>query len=261
MTSSAAVWRVEPVFVERVWGVDALQPYFPHQDRRIGEVWYPVSPTFPLLVKFIFTSERLSVQVHPEDAYARQYESSRGKTEMWHILDAEPGAEIALGFRERVTEQQVRKAIEDRTVEELLNWVPVHAGETFFTPAGVVHAIGAGIALCEIQQNSDITYRLYDYGRRRELHLDKGLTVASLDTYEGRRELPVTCEHFSTETLHVGSEIEKPPKCDHLLIVLEGSGTINGHSFHPMDVWFVPAGVELVAATASGPSRLLRTRC
>ena len=115
-------------------------------------------------MKLLFTSERLSVQVHPDDGE----DGPRGKTEMWHILEAEPGAAIALGFREPITRERLREATRTGEIERLLNWMPVKAGETYFTPAHTVHAIGAGIVLCEIQQNSDVTYRLWDYGRPRE---------------------------------------------------------------------------------------------
>ena len=128
----------------------------------------------PLLVKLLFTSDNLSVQVHPGDAYAREHHNSRGKTEMWHILRAEPEAKIALGLRERVTPERLREAAQSGEIMELLNWVPARPGDTFFVPAGTIHAIGGGLALCEMQQHSDITYRLYDYGRPRELHLEHG---------------------------------------------------------------------------------------
>src|SRR5262245_29137069 len=166
-----SVRRLEPKFVERVWGTTDLSPLFPDQHRKIGEVWFDAGPAFPLLTKFLFTSAKLSIQVHPDDAYAQVVENSRGKSEMWHILSAKPHSTIALGFREPVTQEQLRISIADGSVEELLNWVPVKAGDTYYAAAGTVHAIGAGISLCEIQQNSDVTYRLYDYGRPRELHL------------------------------------------------------------------------------------------
>src|SRR5689334_16105826 len=186
---------LEPKFVERVWGTTELQPLFPNQQQKIGEVWFDVGADFPLLIKFIFTSEKLSVQVHPDDTYAKAVENSRGKTEMWHILSAKPGSTIALGFKESVTKEQIRAAIQNKTVEALLQEIPVKPGDTYYAEAGTVHAIGAGISLCEIQQNSDVTYRLYDYDRGRELHLEKGLAVASTIAYEGARDFPVTCEH------------------------------------------------------------------
>ena len=143
-----SVRLLPPTFVERVWGTTRLSPLFPDQNKKIGEVWFDAGTAFPLLIKFLFTSDKLYVQVHPNDAYAREVENSRGKTEMWHILTAEPGSTIALGFREQFSSNQVREAITHGKLEEMLNWVPVKAGDTFFAEAGTVHAIGAGITLC-----------------------------------------------------------------------------------------------------------------
>ena len=247
-----SVRLLEPKFVERVWGTTELQPLFPSQQKKIGEVWFDAGPDFPLLIKFIFTAEKLSVQVHPDDAYARAVEKSRGKTEMWHILSAQPGSTIALGFRESVTKQQLREAIQKQTVEDLLNRIPVKPGETYFAKAGTVHAIGAGITLCEIQQNSDVTYRLYDYGRGRELHLEKGLEVSSTDPYDGARNYPVTCDHFITDLL----EITEPAACTGgALIVLEGHGACDAVSVKPGDV----ALISSVTVRPDGPMKLLHT--
>ncbi|MGH9632859.1 MAG: class I mannose-6-phosphate isomerase [Bryobacteraceae bacterium] len=255
------VTRLEPKFVERIWGVTRLSPWFADPPVKIGEVWFPAGQDFPLLVKFIFTSERLSVQVHPADDYAKLHENSRGKTEMWHILEVRPGAEIAIGLREPVSRERLQKSIENGEVEHLLNWVPVQPGETYFTQAGVIHAIGAGVTLCEIQQNSDITYRLYDYGRPRELHLARGLDVSSLDCYEGRRDLPVRCEHFVTEEIRLPGRAAYEPVAgtDHLLITLEGSGMLNGASFHPGQVWRVATGSTGFSIEPRTTARLLRT--
>ena len=132
-------------------------------------------------MKLLFTSERLSVQVHPDDGE----DGPRGKTEMWHILRAEPGATIALGFREPITRERLRGIRRSGEIEQLVHWIPVQAGETYFTPAHTVHAIGGGIVLCEIQQISDVTYRLYDYGRPRELHLDKAAPISDLGAHPG----------------------------------------------------------------------------
>jgi len=253
---------IEPRFVERVWGTTRLSPLFPDQNRKIGEVWFDAGSSFPLLVKFIFTSEKLSVQVHPEDEYARQVENSRGKTEMWHIVAAEPHSTIALGFRQTVSEQRLRAAIGDETVESLLNWVPAKPGDTFFAEAGTVHAIGAGIALCEIQQNSDVTYRLYDYGRGRDLHLEKGLAVASTGPYEGRREFPVTCDHFTTDLLDLTEPNDCVGGCEGVLIVLEGSGTIDSISVTAGQVCLITA--DSGAAVRVEPNRrmkLLHSTC
>ena len=142
-----------------------------------------IGGVFPLLVKLIDAGDRLSVQVHPDDAYAARVENDRGKTEMWYIVDAEEGAEIICGLREGVSHADFEKAIADRTLDAVLHHQPVHAGETYFIPAGLPHAIGGGILIAEIQQNCDLTYRVYDYDRRqkdgtlRELHVEKALDV------------------------------------------------------------------------------------
>jgi len=250
--------RIAPSFVERVWGRTDLSPLYGPQTKRIGEVWFPAGPDFPILVKFIFTSERLSIQVHPKDDYALEYEDSRGKTEMWHILAAEPGATVALGMKDPVTSDVLRASIADGSVVNLLNWVPVEAGNTLFAPAGTVHAIGGGLILCEIQQNSDITYRLFDYGRPRELHLDKGLAVSDTGTCDGRRELPVSCEHFRTEMLDLASPIDTDIKRDHLLITLQGLGIIAGCDFQPGECWFVPADSGQTVVNGEPGCRVLR---
>ena len=162
----------------RPWGVDALPaPFVSPPGTRIGEVWFtPPAQLDALLVKYIFTSEKLSVQVHPSDAQAPA--GQRGKEECWLVLAAEPGATLAIGFDAPLGPEALRAAALDGSIEQLLTWYPVKPGDFFYIPAGTVHAIGPGLALIEIQQNSDITYRLFDYGRPRELHLEEGITVA-----------------------------------------------------------------------------------
>lgn len=167
--------------VEKPWGKDILPaPFVAPAGKRIGEVWFEPPPEIPsILVKYIFTSEKLSVQVHPNDAQALALgETDRGKEECWLVIDAEPDAKLGIGFKDPLDAQAMRSAALDGSIEDLMTWYPVTAGDFFYIPAGTVHAIGAGVSLVEIQQNSDITYRLYDYGRPRELHLDKGLRVA-----------------------------------------------------------------------------------
>ncbi len=132
----------------------------------------------PLLVKLLFTTERLSVQVHPDDEYAEEHHGSLGKTEAWYVLDATPPGEVAVGFRQTLTPDQFNAAVHSGEIENLLDWRKVQAGDIIYVPAGTVHAIGAGVTICEIQENSDITYRLYDYGRPRELHLEHGTKVS-----------------------------------------------------------------------------------
>lgn len=155
----------------------------PPAGAQIGEVWFTGGDDLPLLAKYIFTSERLSIQVHPNDEQAEARGLDQGKTECWYILDAEPDAVLGLGLTHEVPKDELWQAALNGSIERLMNWRPVQGGDFFFVPAGTVHAIGAGISLLEFQQNADVTYRLYDYGRPRELHLDDGMAVASPGPY------------------------------------------------------------------------------
>src|SRR5438876_9127725 len=214
-----------PEFYERVWGTRDLSLIYPHKAARqkteqpIGEVWLtgdacrvsngplagqtlqditrrfgrellgeatPDPSRFPLLLKVLFPKEKLSVQVHPDDAAARARGESCGKTECWYVLAAEPGAEVAIGFKGDVSRSKVEGAIAENRLEELLNWVKVKPGEMIYVEAGTVHAIGPGAILVETQQNSDTTYRLYDYGRGRELHVEQGLAATKARTAAGK---------------------------------------------------------------------------
>ncbi len=177
--------------VAKVWGRDCLPaPFAAPAEERIGEIWFEPPPELPqVLVKYLFTSEKLSVQVHPSDAEALPGEA--GKEECWLVLDAEPDARLAIGFEREVTPDEIATAAKDGSIEQLLTWHPASAGDLFYLPAGTVHAIGPGLALVEVQQNSDTTFRLYDYGRPRELHLERGLVVAQGERYspEHRRSI------------------------------------------------------------------------
>ena len=175
--------------VEKPWGKASLpEPFAQPQGEPIGEIWFEPPAQLPeLLAKYIFTSEALSVQVHPSDAQTLTAGIGRqGKEECWLIVDAEPGAVLGIGFRQPVDAEAMRKGALDGNIEDMLQWHPAKAGDFFYIPANTVHAIGAGISLIEVQQNSDITYRLYDYGRPRELHLDDGLKVAKGEPYPAR---------------------------------------------------------------------------
>jgi mannose-6-phosphate isomerase len=172
--------KLERRYIEKPWGRTELPPmYGAPPNKRIGEVWFVGGPDLPLLAKYIFTSEPLSIQVHPSDEHARIRGLDRGKSECWLILDAEPGATLGLGLKHAVTKVELRAAALDGSIEELIDWRPVAAGDFIFVPSGTIHAIGAGISLLEFQQNSDVTYRLYDYGRPREIHLDEGIETAN----------------------------------------------------------------------------------
>jgi mannose-6-phosphate isomerase len=179
--------KLERRYVEKPWGRTELPPMFdPSPGERIGEVWFTNGADLPLLAKYIFTSEKLSVQVHPNDAQARQRGLAQGKSECWTILDAEPGATLGLGLKRALDKEALRAAALDGSIEELMDWRPVAAGDFVFVPSGTIHAIGAGISLLEFQQNADVTYRLYDYGRPRELHLDDGVDVSNAVPFDDR---------------------------------------------------------------------------
>jgi mannose-6-phosphate isomerase len=258
--------RLTPSLREKVWGKTRLAPWFPDSDTPIGEAWYLADRELPLLVKLIFTAERLSVQVHPADGE----DGPRGKTEMWHILDAEPGAAIALGFRRPITRQRLLESTRTGEIEQLINWIPVKPGETYFTPAHTVHAIGAGIVLCEIQQNSDVTYRLWDYGRPRELHVEKAVAISNLGVYPGAarvtrvsedRDELVRCRHFVTELVRLtpGAPHTPAPEPCQIWICVEGRGAIEGEPFQPGEAWLFPEAGEQPAVRAETSARFLRT--
>jgi mannose-6-phosphate isomerase len=171
-------------YVEKPWGRKQLPAAFDAPDgKTIGEMWFESPAGLPLLAKYLFTGETLSVQVHPDDAQARAMGLPGGKSECWYVLEAEPGAAIGLGLRQEMSADQLRAAALDGSIEQLLDWREVEARDFYFVPAGTIHAIGAGLTLLEFQQNSDVTFRLYDYGRPRELHLDKAIQVAKRGPY------------------------------------------------------------------------------
>ena len=199
--------KLERRYVEKPWGRTQLPPMFDAPNgERIGEVWFTGAAELPLLAKYIFTSERLSIQVHPDDAQARARGLAQGKSECWTILDAEPGATLGLGLTREVGAEELRAAALDGSIERLMDWRPVSTGDFIFVPSGTIHAIGAGISLLEFQQNADVTYRLYDYGRPRELHLEDGVAVAVAKPFdaalvqhlsEGEQRTLVDGPHFT----------------------------------------------------------------
>lgn len=245
----------------------------------------------PILIKLIDAKRDLSVQVHPNDAYAAEHEdATMGKTEMWYVLKANKGARLVYGFNQNVTENRVRLAIHEKTIERYLNHVPVHENDLFFIEPGTVHAIGGGVLIAEIQQNSNLTYRLYDYGRTdkngnlRELHIDKALDVANLKSsslpsqpmrvlkYRNgcASELLGRCKYFQVERMLINTEIHREMagfKTDqnsfHVLLCTDGCGAILGENFalnfFKGDCIFVPANsIELAL---HGKAQLLNVCC
>lgn len=174
--------------VGKPWGRSKLPaPFANCGDEPIGEIWFEsAEEPLDLLVKYLFTSEKLSIQVHPSDELAGAIGAPSGKEECWLVLDVEPGAVLGLGTREPLSSHELRTAALDGSLEHLIDWKPVSRGDFYYVPAGTVHAIGAGVTLVEVQQNADITYRLYDYGRPRELHLGKGIKAATAAPHPDR---------------------------------------------------------------------------
>ncbi len=245
----------------------------------------------PILVKLIDAKEDLSVQVHPDDGYARNYENGqRGKTELWYVLYAKKGAELVYGFRHDVTREELRASLLDGSVGKHLQRVPVEKGDVFFVEPGTVHAIGAGIVLAEVQESSNLTYRLYDYdrvdknGRKRTLQIDKGLDVAKLTSSIGLRqpmrllqyrngfasELLGRCRYFQVERMLLNTEryrdmadLKTGSNSFRVLLCVDGCGTLSGRDvmlpFFKGDCIFVPA--ESVALKLHGRAQLLSISC
>jgi mannose-6-phosphate isomerase len=256
--------------VEKPWGRDRLPaPFAAPAGKRIGEIWFEPPRDLPqLLVKYIFTSEKLSVQVHPSDAQTEARGLGRqGKEECWLVIDAEPDARLGIGFDRPLDAETMRAAALDGSIERLLTWHPVKAGDFFYIPANTVHAIGGGCSIIEVQQNSDITYRLYDYGRPRELHLDEGIAVAKGEPYDmGRhRVLPDSGDvaladgpHFCLDLVDGLPDRATVRRYHGCLLVIprEGTACVEGEPVEPGqcalahsldDVVFAPDGSCLIA--------------
>ena len=237
-------------------------------------------PYFPVLIKLIDAYDNLSVQVHPDDEYARRVENEFGKTEMWYVLDAEKGAQLIYGFKEKISKDEFRQAIENNTLLDKLNSVKVKKGDLFFIEAGTVHAIGKGALIAEIQQNSNCTYRVYDYGRvgkdgkPRELHIKKALDVSKTeppkydikpfgdeekhDGYISQRL--AQCELFTVDRYKCEKALtlEADKTSFNHILVTDGRGEIDGMSVKKGDSLFVPANYGKY--TVSGSLEFLITK-
>jgi mannose-6-phosphate isomerase len=232
--------------VDKLWGRHKLWPGFPDpapDADPVGEIWFqtPHPDTADLLIKYLFTSEKLSVQVHPNDEQAHALGLLRGKDECWVILAAQPDSTIALGTKAPTDAGTLRAAALDGSIEALLDWKPVKAGDVIYSPSDTIHAIGAGLTLVEVQQNSDTTYRLYDYGRDRELHLEQGMKVADPNQFKIQ---PIVGEVASGRTILVegpkfvlerraGGEhrVKLPAGVSAWVVPLTGAGVVDGVGF------------------------------
>ena len=265
--------RLVPRAFARPWGRAVLPDVFAgfaRPEETIGEIWHEESGSGDcrLLVKHLFTAELLSVQVHPDASHAEARGLPCGKDEAWLILDAEPGAVIGLGLKRPVAADDLREAARDGSIEQLVDWRPVAPGDVLSCPGGTIHAIGGGISLIEVQQNLDLTYRLYDYGRPRELHLDDAVAVAVAGPAPpaprarrigAGRELLLAGDSFVLERWRPGSPALVDGRATELLLIpLADGGRIDAAPLRAGEVWRVPAlsalepaaGIDLLVAYA-----------
>lgn len=315
-------FRIEPTFSPRIWGARSLAPLFPEKTNLaepIGEAWltdvkccvatgpfagktvgdawrempaewrgskFAKASDFPLLVKFIFPRDKLSIQVHPDDAYAAKHEKAaggRGKTEMWHAVSAEPGAQVLVGLKSGVTKQEFLEALTNHTLEDCFLRHDVNAGDTFFIPAGTPHTIGPGMVLCEVQEYSDLTYRVYDYGRvdahgkRRELHVEKALDVLNFDGSRGAKiagpgagepsakRLLAACPYFATERWDLLATIQSNTSRERfeILAILDGTGYVHWSGspilYRRGECWMIPASLGNYSLQPEQRSVIVRT--
>jgi mannose-6-phosphate isomerase len=308
----------------RIWGARSLAPIYPDQrnlPEPIGEAWLtgpeckiesgplagplnqvwqkmpaewrgtefkPEQPPleFPLLVKFLFPNDQLSIQVHPDNAYAKNNEApgAVGKTEMWHVVSAEPGVTLLLGLVPEVDREKFQAAITQGALEKFFERLPVSPGNTFYVPSGTPHTIGAGMILCEVQQNSDLTYRLYDFhrvdahGNPRELHVAKAMSVIDFEHRKGgkvspvalpsadgaKKSLLVACPYFATERWDLSAQhcTKSDPAHFELLVILSDRGAIQwtggSSSYQQGDCWFIPANLGQFSIVPESNTSVLR---
>jgi mannose-6-phosphate isomerase len=298
-------FRIAPFFSERVWGVRDLHPWYdqvatgepigeawltgdqcvvasgPHAGETLGALFAENSEALlgkatprsgsPLLIKVLFVREKLSVQVHPDDQMAQKYGAPRGKTECWYVLAAEPGAQVACGLKPGVTLNEVKAGIEGGTLEGNLNLLDVAPGEMVFVDAGTVHAIWPGLILMETQQNCDMTYRMYDYGRGRELHIEKSLEAIRFKTRAGKiepkaligRTVLVDEDYFRVERVAVDGSLDSSTLAEYgqlpglqYLFAAAGAARITGSGFESLEL---PMG-SIVAIPAASPEFVIENR-
>jgi mannose-6-phosphate isomerase len=310
-----------PGFDPRPWGTHDLSPIYPNRQfaEKIGEAWLtgddckvangPLAGQtlaqvsekyqrelvgdaardarrFPLLLKFLFPHEKLSVQVHPDDEQARRVNQPWGKTECWYVAHAKPGAQIGLGLKSGVTVAELEQAIEEKHAEELLNWLNVYAGDMIYVSGGTVHTLGPGSVIVETQQQSDTTYRLYDYGRPRELHLKEGLAAVKLNVASGKvvrpapaqipgsnnRQAPLVAAPYFVVDMFELKDVQRLQTRDdsgrssaQIMIAVEGCGVVEAAGAEPVtvakgDAVVVPASIAEFTVRPQWTLELLRAR-
>lgn len=254
--------------VHKPWGKTDLRPWSDaHEDGSIGELWFERAdkdaPAPSLLLKLLFTSEPLSIQVHPDDAFARSIGLPHGKNEAWYIVAAAPGAHIALGLKKPLTHSQLRSSIEDGAIAALIAWHPVCEGDTVHVPAGTIHAIGAGMVIAEIQQRIDVTFRIFDHGRKRELHIDDAVAATNLARAAPRetpsalapgRTLLLTDPHFVLEhfDLPPKSKWALRAKSETWILALSGHARVGAMNILPGEALFVKDDQADITAGSAG---------
>jgi len=315
--------RIDPIFSPRLWGARSLAPVYPDKanlaeplgeawltgfdckiasgpfaGKTLGDAWTAMPADwrgarlashkdFPLLVKFIFPHDKLSIQVHPDDAYAAVHEQAaggRGKTEMWHAVSSQPGASLLLGLKKGTDRQKFLDAMRAGNLEDVFQSHSVTAGDTFFVPPGTPHTIGPGMILCEVQEYSDLTYRLYDYGRvdsqgrPRELHVEKALQVMNfagpvpakveplhLPGERVHKTLLAACPYFATERWEFRASVEARPRpdCFELFIILDGTGFLHCQGeplpYQRGQCWLIPAALPTFSLQPEQSTALIRT--
>jgi mannose-6-phosphate isomerase len=315
--------RIDPIFSPRLWGSHSLAPIYPEKTNLpepLGEAWLtgvdckiasgPFSgktlgdawsampgewrgtrlnsrKDFPVLVKFMFPREKLSIQVHPDDAYAAAHEQAaggKGKTEMWHAVSSEPGAKLLLGLKPGTDKQKFLDAMKENTLEDIFQAHDVKTGDTFFVTPGTPHTIGPGMILCEVQEYSDLTYRVYDYGRvdkngrARELHVAKALEVMKFGaTAPGKvaplhlpgervhKTLLAACSYFAAERWEFRATVqaESRPDCFELFVILNGTGHIHWQgsplAYQRGQCWFIPAALGKFSLQPEESTSVIRT--
>ena len=263
-----------PILKDYIWGGTRLKTEygFASDAEKVAEAWMlsshkdgrNVDTEMPILVKLIDACDKLSVQVHPNDEYAYRVENEAGKTEMWYIVDCEDGARLIYGFKKEISKEEFEKRIRENTLDEVMNYVPVRRGDVFFIPSGTLHAIGAGILIAEIQQSSNTTYRVSDYGRLgadgkpRQLHVEKALDVTEtvpptvpygqigeITEYDfGKVRTLSECRYFSAYELDLDGKFEFDAENFLHVLVLDGAVTVNGLAAKKGGSIYVPQGCK-----------------